>query len=306
VFDGRCAKGYLAVSGTPPFSIIIPAHNEAAVILRCLETLHQRLPQGRTAPQIIVVCNGCTDNTAGLVRSNYPQAEVIELAQGSKPLALNTGNAHAKAATRIYLDADVIVDGHALTVVADILSAGNGIEVAAPAMTIDLAQCSPMVRAFYRAWQATPYINDGMVGSGLFALSGAGMARVGEFPPIIADDTYVRNRFAISERKSLRHDDQGQPIYFTIFPPRDMATLVRVMARRRVGDLQLFALVGTPPAEVGSSDVAFVATKLWRQVAPLDYLTYAAVKLVARIWGRTMFRTSETPQWLRDDSSRVA
>jgi hypothetical protein len=198
------------------------------------------------------------------------------------------------------------VDGRALTVVADVLAANNGIEVAAPAMLIDLAHSSPLVRAFYRAWQLTPYINDGMVGSGLFGLSAAGMARVGEFPPIIADDSYVRNHFAISERKSVAQDEHGKPVSFTIFPPRDMASLVRVMARRRVGDLQLFQLIGPPPVEVGTSDVGFVATKLWRKVAPLDYLTYAAVKLVARVWGRVMFHNNRPAEWLRDDSSRVA
>lgn len=296
----------MALSVAPAFSIIIPAHNEAAVILRCLETVHQRLPQARAVPQIIVVCNGCTDNTAALVRHNYPQVEVIELAQGSKPLALNTGNARATAPIRMFVDADVIVDGHALTVVADALAPGTGIAVAAPAMRIDLSQCSPLVMAFYRAWQATPYINDGMVGSGLFALSASGMARVGEFPPIIADDTYVRNRFTVAERRSVAHDTAGEPISFTIFPPRDMASLVRVMARRRVGDLQLFQLVGPPPAEVGTSDVGFVASQLWRKVALLDYLTYSAVKLVARVWGRAMFHNSKPTQWLRDDSSRVA
>jgi glycosyltransferase involved in cell wall biosynthesis len=298
--------GDATADDAPAFSIIIPAHNEAAVILRCLETIQLRLPQGRVPPQIILVCNGCSDNTADLARANFPQVEVIELAQGSKPLALNAGNARAKAATRIFLDADVIVDGHALTEVADVLSADNGIEVAAPAMRIDLAHSSPLVRAFYRAWQATPYINDGMVGSGLFGLSAGGMARVGAFPPIIADDSYVRNHFALSERKSVAYDAQGEPVSFTIFPPRDMASLVRVMARRRVGDLQLFQLVGPPPVEVGTSDVGFVATKLWRRVALFDYLTYATVKLVARVWGRAMFHNNKPAEWLRDDSSRVA
>lgn len=293
-------------SDAPTYSIIIPAHNEAAVILRCLDTIQQRLPQDRVPPQIIVVCNGCTDNTAQLVRTHFPQVEVIELAQGSKPLALNTGNARATAGTRIFLDADVIVDGHALTVLADTLSAANGIEVAAPKMLIDLSQSAPLVRAFYRAWQQTPYINDGMVGSGLFALSATGMARVGTFPEIIADDTYVRNLFATAERKSVAQDEQGEPTTFTIFPPRDLSSLVRVMARRRVGDLQLFQLIGPPPAEVGGSDVGFVASQLWRRVGIGDYLCYSLVKLVARIWGRSMFHNSKPAVWLRDESSRTA
>ena len=49
------------------FSVIIPAHNEAKVIRRCLEGLLAGAPAGEE-PELIVVCNGCSDDTAAIAR----------------------------------------------------------------------------------------------------------------------------------------------------------------------------------------------------------------------------------------------
>ena len=63
-----------------------------------------------------MVANGCRDATAEVARGFATQAEaagwgllVLELPQGSKPGALNAGDAVAKATLRAYLDADVVV-----------------------------------------------------------------------------------------------------------------------------------------------------------------------------------------------------
>ena len=51
-------------------TVIVPAHNEASVIRRCLNSLINQ-PDLDT---LIVACNGCTDDTAEIVRNEYPQA----------------------------------------------------------------------------------------------------------------------------------------------------------------------------------------------------------------------------------------
>ena len=59
-----------------PFTVIIPAHNEAQVIERCLLAMSA----DTVAPQdmqVIVAANGCSDNTAQLARRVAPQAIVI-------------------------------------------------------------------------------------------------------------------------------------------------------------------------------------------------------------------------------------
>ena len=50
--------------------VIIPAHNEAAVIARCLDTLLE--PPRPDRLDVVVVANGCTDDTADRARAFGP------------------------------------------------------------------------------------------------------------------------------------------------------------------------------------------------------------------------------------------
>ena len=67
-------------------SVIIPAHNEAALLG---DTLNHLLKD--TAPgtlEIVVACNGCTDNTAKIARAFEPSVRVVET-----PVALQNPSA---------------------------------------------------------------------------------------------------------------------------------------------------------------------------------------------------------------------
>src|SRR3954453_3171433 len=88
-------------------SVVIPAHDEASVIGRCLRALLAGAEPGEL--EVIVVCNGCHDDTAAVARAHAPDAVVLELPAPSKPAALNAGDAEATRFPRIYLDADVEV-----------------------------------------------------------------------------------------------------------------------------------------------------------------------------------------------------
>jgi glycosyltransferase involved in cell wall biosynthesis len=83
---------------SPWASVVIPAHNEERVIGRCLEVLQAGLRPGEL--EVVVVANGCTDNTERVARSAVPAVRVVSLAEASKAAALNAGDAVASAFPR--------------------------------------------------------------------------------------------------------------------------------------------------------------------------------------------------------------
>ena len=108
-------------------SVLIPAHDEAAWLPACLEALLASEGPDR-AVEIVVIANGCSDDTAALARAQEEavllkgwRLEVLELAQGSKIAALNAGEAAASGAGLVYLDADVTVSPRLIAELAEVL-----------------------------------------------------------------------------------------------------------------------------------------------------------------------------------------
>ena len=130
----RLVRRQCRPSSFPSASIIIPAHNEGAVIDRTLTALDPLVAAGTA--EVIVVPNGCTDDTAERARA-HAGVRVVELAEGSKAAALNAGDAHASRWPRLYLDADIEVSPDALAQAVRAL-AGDGIYAARPAFRWDL------------------------------------------------------------------------------------------------------------------------------------------------------------------------
>lgn len=86
-------------------SVIIPAHNEAGVIGRLLG--HLVCPTGPEDIDVIVLANGCTDNTAEVAAEFSPPVRVVTLPVASKREALDAGDRLAQSFPRIYVDADI-------------------------------------------------------------------------------------------------------------------------------------------------------------------------------------------------------
>ena len=57
-------------------SVVIPAHDEEAVIGRCLDALFEGALPGEL--DVVVACNGCTERTAEIAGGYGPAVRVLE------------------------------------------------------------------------------------------------------------------------------------------------------------------------------------------------------------------------------------
>lgn len=276
-------------------SIIIPAHNEEAVIARCLFALLDGAEPGEL--EVIVACNGCRDRTAEKARAMGPAVQVIELEEASKTAAINAAELVATAFPRLYVDADVVLTLQSARRVAAALES-KGALLASPVPITDFGGCSAAVRAYYDIWRCLPY-NQVMVGTGVYALSREGRARFGRFPPIIADDGFVRSRFAPPERVAVSDAE------VTVRPPRSLSELVNVSTRSRLGLYQL-ACEYPHSQTADRKDPVQILSSLPRGVGlPWRLGVYLWVNVVTRYRARRLLCDLSTYTWHRDDSSRL-
>ena len=148
-------------------SIIIPAHNEASVVAR---TLHSILANKLDRPlQIVVVANGCTDQTAEVVRGFAGQVELVETPVGSKTHALNLGDRVAKYDLRAYLDADIELSDNALQSVDDAFNDPT-VRLAMPRAKHTYRGKNPFLAGYYSLWRSLPYVRKGAMGGGFYAI----------------------------------------------------------------------------------------------------------------------------------------
>ncbi|HRH76503.1 MAG TPA: glycosyltransferase family A protein [Cellvibrionaceae bacterium] len=84
-------------------SVIIPAYNSAATIERAL---HSVLLQTLQPCEIILVDDGSRDDTLALVRSKFPQVQVLAQANAGASAARNRGVARARGELIAFLDSD--------------------------------------------------------------------------------------------------------------------------------------------------------------------------------------------------------
>jgi GT2 family glycosyltransferase len=88
---------------TPRFSVVIPAFNSAATLARAIESVRA---QSWPAHEIIVVDDGSTDATAGVVRQFGDVVRLIQQNNSGVSVARNAGAAAATGDWLAFLDAD--------------------------------------------------------------------------------------------------------------------------------------------------------------------------------------------------------
>jgi glycosyltransferase involved in cell wall biosynthesis len=276
--------------------IVIPAHNESSVIARALSALVSG--SGTKEIGVVVVCNGCTDDTSSIARRFSPMVRVIESDVASKTHALNLGDQTSRIFPRIYADADILITIDAVQALARRLEQGDVLAVA-PTPDINLTGCSWLVRKYFDVRSRLPSSREGIGGSGVYALSEAGRRRFAEFPNVISDDTYVRLQFMPQERETLRS------IKSTVFAPRTIARLIAVRTRAYIGMSELAARFPELWMNRGETNHQtliglFKKPRLWPGL-----LVYCYVHILARCRAAVLCQTGSF-SWQRDDTSRVA
>lgn len=261
-------------------SVIIPASNEEGWIGGCLAAVlaSDPVPGGAEA---VVVANGCRDATASVARGFAAQAkaagwgfQVIERTEGSKPGALNAGDAAARGQLRAYLDADCRVTPGVMAALAGAL-AGAAAAYAGATPVLPQAR-SALSRAYGRFWQRLPFARAVAPGYGLFAVNAAGRARWGEFPRIISDDSFVRLQFTPAERRQVAAC-YDWPL------PEGFAALVKVRRRQDAGMKELLALDPSLVAREGKAALGLPGIARLALADPAGFAAYAAVALAVRL-----------------------
>lgn len=95
----------------PDISVIVPAHNEATAIVPTLISL---CAQDYPSYEIVVACNGCTDDTA-LIAQRYTGVRVVESEQAGMSFGKNFGAHNARGKLFVFVDADTTLPPEALT-----------------------------------------------------------------------------------------------------------------------------------------------------------------------------------------------
>ena len=276
-------------------SIIVPAHNEGTLIDVALRHLTAGARPGEI--EVLVVCNGCEDDTEARARSIGEPVRVLTTRVASKTHALNIGDEEARGHPRFYVDADVLIDMPAIRSVARVLESGEAL-AAAPCAFVDSSEASWAVRAYYRVWTALPYFDASMIGSGVYALSNEGRKRFGRFPEIIADDEFVRRLFLPSERQRVAG------CRFRIRPPSRLRGVIRDKTRSRLGLYQLERRFPSNGHGPGGRLGEAVLGVLKRPSMWCSLPIYALVASITRVRARRRAALGDFDGWERDWSSR--
>lgn len=277
-------------------SIVVPAHNEGSVIARTLSQWVTAMASEEV--DVVVVCNGCMDDTAAVARGFEPTLRVVESEIASKTHALNLGDQMSSGFPRIYVDADILISIDAIRALAKRLAQGDVLAVA-PTADINLTGCSWLIRKYYDIRSRLPSSREGIGGSGVYALSEAGRRRFGKFPDVTADDTYVRLQFGMNERETL------PDVTSTVFPPRTGLQLIAIRTRAYRGTFDLARRFPDLQKNMGEANDSRLLALLSKPKLWLGLVIYCLVNIIAR-YRATRGLRSEVHPWHRDETSRTA
>jgi Glycosyl transferase family 2 len=275
--------------------VIVPAHNEARVIGRLLRGLAGDAQPGEL--DVIVVPNGCTDDTAEVAASFGPPVRVLSIPAASKPEALRAGDRAARDFPRIYVDADVELRAEDVRALASALRSGQTL-AAGPERVLPMSGVRWPVRWYYDVWARLPEVRAGLFGRGVIAVSEAGHQRVASLPPLMSDDLAAALVFGPGERVIV----SGARV--VIYPPRTVGDLLRRRVRVATGVTQIERDHSAPDSTARTRPADLLAIiRREPRLAP-RVAVFAAVAVLARFKAARASRRGDDSTWHRDESSR--
>ena len=276
--------------------MIIPAHNEARVIGRLLGQLTSAARPGEL--DIIVVPNGCTDDTAEVAASFGPPVRVLPIPVASKHDALRAGDDAAQNFPRLYVDADVELRAEDVRALYAALQDSRTLAVG-PHRVLAMSGVRWPVRWYYDVWGKLPEVRAGLFGRGVIGVSQAGHQRVASLPPLLSDDLAAALVFGPNER-IIVPDAQ-----VVIHPPRTLGDLLRRRVRVATGVTQIERDQSAPESTARTRPADLLAiVKQGPRMAP-RVAVFATVTVVARLLAGRAARRKDYSTWLRDESSRL-
>jgi len=279
------------------FSIIIPAYNEEALVLKTLAGLFD--DNNLMNVELLIVCNGCNDQThlkvvsfikknSLLLKQKNIDFLVLETSKASKTNALNMGINNSLSSIKILMDADIQICGKDLNILVDELKSKN-LKAISPQVKFSFENSNFLVRQYYQVASISFYNKNNRL-SNVIALSADGIKKIAPLPDVIADDEYIRRQFSPNEVSV----SQRCSLIFTC--TKNLVNLLQILTRVERGNVQLNSRYNTPLTN---------SKKGYDEPPILCFPTFLLIKLCIKIRARFQFYQGRIDQWERDESNRI-
>ena len=264
--------------------VVVPVRDEADTLRYTVPALLQVVQAVRA--QVVWVCNGCTDDSASIIRGLAGTlGTVLELQQPSKTGALQAGDeALGDLFPRFYLDADAWLRVDDLQRLLAALSIEE-IEMVGARNAFDCTKATALSAAMARCWLSLPYARERCF-TGLIGVSRKARSRWTSWPDVLGDDLYAA-AMVPSERRLIVSDT-----LLTSQPPADFRGWVRTRQRWAEGERQLLGLgIKMPPRLTQRRAL------LLRLINPATAIGAAAF-ILARLLGSARARRKPISSWV--------
>lgn len=275
-------------------TIIIAAYNEASLIRSTLNALLS--DKKNDYYQVLVICNGCTDNTEKIIHDEFETVLCHSIPQASKSLAIRYAESLKPGFPRLYLDADIELNAVDAVDIIRYTQNRTNAALVIPASSIYTKNSDYFVRCFYRAWYNTFFVQQLGFGAGAYLLNKAARSRFDLWPELIADDGFIRSQFDTQETHVL---SQYQ---VRVKAPKNLLSLIKVKSRSKLGNIELDKYLSTKGSENSLKNTKELIDKK-NTTNSFDKFIYRLINITALTLAKWHSFTG-FKSWSRDNSNR--